>query len=34
MSSNNVAFVTSVDAEEPVHSPFKLFTPNDVQSVA
>ena len=26
--------LTSVDSDEPVQSPFKLTTPNDVQSVA
>ena len=32
--SNNVAFSTSVDTDEPVQPPFKLGTPNVVRSVA
>ena len=34
VNSNNVAFLTSVDSDEPVQLPWSLETPNGVQSVA
>ena len=34
MISNNVAFFTSVDSDEPVQPPISLETPNDDRSLA
>ena len=33
MIFNNVAFLTSVDSDEPVQLPYKLRKKNDVRSV-